>query len=67
MAKIEGLDSDGKAVVKLDPNQVVIGSDGKIHIESEKLREFLHNKKAGIATDLHVIMMGSSCGCQCCC
>jgi len=67
MAKIEGLDSDGKAVVKIDPKQVVIGADGKIHIESAKLTEFLHNKKAGIAEDLHLIMMGSACGCQCCC
>jgi hypothetical protein len=67
MAKIAGLDSDGKLIVKIDPKQVVVGADGKISIDSKQLKDFLDDKKKNIAQDLHLIMMGSACGCQCCC
>lgn len=67
MARIEGLDTDGKKIVKVDPSQVVVGKDGTISINNEDLKKFVTEKKEEIAKDLHLILMGSSCGCQCCC
>lgn len=63
--KIEGLDSDGKLVVKVVPNQVHIDSDGNIVIQNRELMAFVQSKK--IDSEAHIILMGSDCGCKCCC
>lgn len=63
--KIEGLDSDGKLVVKVVPNQVEIDKNGNVVINNKELKAFIQNRK--IDTDAHVILMGSDCGCKCCC
>lgn len=49
MAQIEGLDTDGKKVVKVDPSQVVVGKDGSISINNEELKKFVAEKKDEIA------------------
>lgn len=63
--KIEGLDTDGKLVVKVVPEQVQIDRDGNIVIQNKELMEFVRAKK--IDSEAHVILMGSDCGCKCCC
>lgn len=61
------LDSDGKLVVKVTPNQVTVGPDGKVHIDSRALKDFLDKKTPTMDSDAHIILMGSDCGCKCCC
>lgn len=63
--KIDGLDSDGKLVVKVVPKQVEIDKDGNVVINNKELKAFIQNRK--IDADAHVILMGSDCGCKCCC
>jgi hypothetical protein len=62
---IEGLDTDGKNVLKVVPDQVQIDSDGNIVINNDELKNLL--KERPIDADTHIILMGSECGCQCCC
>jgi len=59
------LDTDGKMVIKVVPKQVTIEADGTIKIDNNELKKFLHGKK--IDADTHLILMGSDCGCKCCC
>lgn len=63
--KIAGLDSDGKLVVKVVPKQVHIDKDGNIVINNKELKAFVEKKQ--IDADAHIILMGSDCGCKCCC
>ena len=58
-------DTDGKIVIKVDPKQVRLSDDGSIVIDNKDLKKFL--AKHQIDKDAHVILMGSNCGCQCCC
>jgi hypothetical protein len=67
MPKVEGLDTDGKLVVSVHPDQVNIGEDGRISISNEELRKFVSDRSSTMAPDLHLILMGSDCGCKCCC
>jgi len=65
MSKVEGLDTDGKVVLKVDPKHIELNPDGTLKINHPKLQDFLRSHKKG--TDAHLILMGSNCGCQCCC
>lgn len=59
------LDTDGKLVVKVVPQQVRVMENGMIHIENKELMEFL--RKRTVDENAHVILMGADCGCKCCC
>ncbi len=62
---IEGLDTDGKKVVKVVPHQVKVDKAGNVIIDNKELREFIEAGR--VNDDAHVILMGSDCGCKCCC
>jgi hypothetical protein len=65
MSKPDDVDTDGKFVVKIVPTQVSIGDDGMVKISNKELTKFLSG--ARIDQDAHLILMGSDCGCKCCC
>jgi hypothetical protein len=62
---IPGLDEDGKFVLHVDPKHIEVDEQGNLKVNHPKMKEFLKNHKMG--TDSHIILMGSNCGCQCCC
>lgn len=65
MAQPADVDTDGKFVVKVVPSQVTLSDDGMVQISNKELTKFLSS--ARIDEDAHLILMGSDCGCKCCC
>ena len=64
-SKPTDVDTDGKLVIKIVPAQVSLDKDGMVQISNRDLTEYLSGSR--IDEEAHLILMGSDCGCRCCC